>query len=122
MSETEGSGRMTRWGDGNGGDLREVAAAINAKLDQLGAAVEDMKSNQTFQTTAMELISTASAAQTKAIDDIQRSSAKHQAFLATLMAERDKAVQLNRMDADDDKAGTPVLTPPGKDLMTATGQ
>lgn len=122
MSETEGSGRMTRWGDGNSGDLREVAAAINAKLDQLGAAVEDMKSNQTFQTTAMELISTASAAQTKAIDDIQRRSAKQQTFLATLMAERDKAAQLNRMDADDDTEGTSVFTPPGKDPMTATGQ
>lgn len=113
---------MTRWGDGNSGDLREVAAAINAKLDQLGAAVEDMKSNQTFQTTAMELISTASAAQTKAIDDIQRRSAKQQTFLATLMAERDKAAQLNRMDADDDTEGTSVFTPPGKDPMTATGQ
>jgi hypothetical protein len=122
MTDTEGSGRMTRWGDGNGGDLIGVAAAINAKLDLLGEAVEAMKSHQNFQTTAMELISTASAAQTKAIDGIQRMSAKHQAFLATLMTERDKAAQLTRMDADNATAGTPVGTPPGKDLMTATGQ
>ncbi len=113
---------MTRWGDGNGGDLLGVAAAINAKLDQLGAAVDDMKAHQSFQTTAMELISAASTAQTRAIDDIQKMSAKHQAFLATLMAERDKATQLTKMDADDGSAGTPVCTPPGKDPMTATGQ
>ncbi len=42
--------------------------------------------------------------------------------LVITIAERDKAAQLTRMDADDDTAGTPVHTPPGKDPMTETGQ
>ena len=103
--------------------MMEFAKSLSAKIDAVGAAVSDIRREQAFQTTWMELLQSASEAQTKAIGTLQAAEARHAAFYAKLQDAHTRALALNAGrpsdDMEDDANDTAT---PGKDLMTAPRQ
>ena len=103
--------------------MMEFAKSLSAKMDAVGAAVSDLRREQAFQTTGMEMLQSASEAQTKAIVTLQTAEARHAAFYAKLQDAHTRALALNagqpsdNMEEDANDAATP-----GKDPMAAPGQ
>ena len=123
-SDSEQS-RLERWTGGGGGNeaMMEFAKSLSAKMDAVGAAVGELRREQALQIAGMELLQSASEAQTKAIVTLQAAESRHAAFYAKIQSAHSRALALNASeppdDMEDDASDT---TTPGKDLMTAPRQ
>lgn len=103
--------------------MMEFAKSLSAKMDAVGAAVGELRREQALQITGMELLQSASEAQTKAIVTLQAAESRHAAFYAKLQSAHSRALALNASQPSDDmEDDASDNTTPGKDLMTAPRQ
>ena len=87
----------------------------------------EIRREQSLQITGMELLQSASEAQTKAIGTLQAAEARHAAFIAKIQSAHASALALNASqqvgdtghEMEEDEGNS---TTPGKDLMTAPRQ
>ena len=103
--------------------MMEFARTLSAKMDAVGTAVAEVRREQALQITGMELLQSASEAQTQAIATLQAAEKRHAAFYAKLQSAHSRALALNAGQSSDEMdEDASDATNPGKDLMTAPRQ